>query len=494
MLVPVLSRSSALPENDQTGDGIPADGVMFEGSGVKCNESALTGEPDDLKKNFEKDPFFLSSCVVTDTGTSGDAKIICVGIGKESQWGKIKANLTTEAENTPLQDKLDDMVGLIGKGGAGAAVCTFIALFAMIWLKHDGRDIAHYVIEAFVIAVTIVVVAIPEGLPLAVTISLSYSSGQMLREGNLIRQLQACETMGNATNICTDKTGTLTENRMTIVEGFFAGKHIDQDTFAALEPSEVMKKDFALNAAVNGNVFLQDFDENQKAYDRPKIVGSATEGALVLLLRKWGINYDVVRSQHFDKTRDMQFPFNSTKKRSTMILCDYEGEVKLLCKGASEVILQDCTQYTDESGAAQAITDEKRKEILDLIESMAGRALRTLAIAHKGYSDASALPANYKGDPPDSSDLVLDAIVGIIDPLRDDVKDAVKTAQGAGVMVRMVTGDNIVTARAIAAQCGILTGAGESLTKERFDEIKGEPGKLDALLPNIAAIEGPVYR
>ena len=140
------------------------------------------------------------------------------------------------------------------------------------------------------------------------------------------------------------------------------------------------------------------------------------------------------------------------------------------------------------------MTEAKRKEFLDMIDQMAGRALRTLAIAHKDYKDLNAIPANYRTDPPDSTDLVLDAIVGIIDPLRSDVKDAVKTAQGAGVMVRMVTGDNIITARAIATQCGILTGSGETLTKESYETLKSDPAKLNALLPNVACIEGPVFR
>ncbi|GMI25110.1 hypothetical protein TeGR_g5451, partial [Tetraparma gracilis] len=480
------------------GDGIPADCIIFEGSGVMCNESALTGEPDDLKKDpAGKDPFMLSSTVVTDTGTSGDAKGLVVGIGKESQWGKIKANLTSEPENTPLQDKLEDMVNLIGKGGAGAALLTFVALLAMVWIqakdnKPSGGEIMNGVIDGFIIAVTIIVVAIPEGLPLAVTISLSYSSKQMLIEGNLIRQLQACETMGSATNICTDKTGTLTENRMTIVEGFFKGGHIDQAKF---ESHKQDMDDFSLNAAINGNVFLQDKDEEGKPLDRCKIIGSATEGALVLLLRKWGQDYAAMREKYFNNTRDCQFPFNSTKKRSTIILCDHDGKVKLLCKGASEVVLKDCTHWMDSSGAKQVLDDAKRVEFVAMIDQMADRALRTLAMAHKDYDNVGAMPGNYKEDPPDSSDLILDTIIGIIDPLRGDVKDAVATAQSSGVMVRMVTGDNIKTAVAIAKQCGILTGTDyESLTKERYESLQGDEAALNALLPKVGAIEGPCFR
>jgi len=474
---------------------------MFEGSGVKCNESALTGEPDDLRKDFLVDPFFLSSCEITDTGTSADAKLLCIGIGANSQWGKIKANLSGEVTNTPLQDKLDEMVELIGKGGFGSALATFIALVVMIWVKHDGEEVAHHVIEAFIIAVTIVVVAIPEGLPLAVTISLAYSTMKMLDDKNLIRQLQACETMGNATNICTDKTGTLTENRMTVVEAWFGGKHVDQDSFDKYAPDSTTKSNISLNAAINSTAFLQHKDEKGNLIvdgdnnPRPKVVGSATEGALILMLRSknWSTDYQAVRDLNFNGSRDMQFPFNSTKKRSTVIICDYENSVRLICKGASEVILADCTHFVDVDGEEKELTDDKRKEVMDLINQMAGRALRTLALAHRSWGNVNDLPSDYKINPPDSEKLVLDSVVGIIDPLRGDVKEAVRTAQGAGVMVRMVTGDNIITACAIATQCGILTGKGEMLSKERYESIKGTP-ELDEILPKCMAIEGPAFR
>ena len=214
----------------EAGDKIPGDLVFIQGENCKANESSLTGEPDDLTKNATKDPFFLSGCNLV----AGRCEALCIAVGPESRWGRIKARLATEPENTPLQDKLDRMAGLIGYFGGGMALLTFIALTILYLvdsegiLSRRGLSTAGYFINAFIIAVTIVVVAIPEGLPLAVTISLAYSTKKMLKDKNLIRVLAACETMGNATNICSDKTGTLTENRMTVVAGWFADKFYSQ--------------------------------------------------------------------------------------------------------------------------------------------------------------------------------------------------------------------------------------------------------------------------
>ena len=206
----------------QAGDSIPADCIIFDNSIVSSNESALTGEAEDLKKSRQKDCFLLSSCLLTEAEDKLYAMVF--GIGKNSQWGKIKANLVSEAVNTPLQDKLEDMAGLIGYIGMVAAMGTFTAMVASIWLRNGGADVLDGFVEAFIMGVTIVVVAIPEGLPLAVTISLAYSTKKMYEDQNFIRVLAACETMGNATNLCSDKTGTLTENRMTVVEGWVGNK------------------------------------------------------------------------------------------------------------------------------------------------------------------------------------------------------------------------------------------------------------------------------
>ena len=182
----------------KAGDGIPADALLYEGVGVKCNESALTGEPDDLLKSYEKgDPFLLSSCTVTDQGTSPEVLCIAIAVGPKSRWGKIRANLQEEPTETPLQEKLNEVVTLIGKIGTFFAVLTFVVLviYGLTDPKKTSKSIVNDFIDAFIIAVTVIVVAIPEGLPLAVTISLAYSTKKMYKDQNLIRVLAACETM-----------------------------------------------------------------------------------------------------------------------------------------------------------------------------------------------------------------------------------------------------------------------------------------------------------
>ncbi|CAN0230914.1 unnamed protein product, partial [Ectocarpus sp. 12 AP-2014] len=245
------------------GDGIPADGLLFAGEGVKSNESGLTGEPDDLTKRAEADCFLYSSCMLTEVGQSADCKMMVHSVGEQSQWGLIRATLVSEPQQTPLQEKLDNMAKLIGYVGVAFAVATFTALVVMIWAKHDGEEILDRVVEAFIIGVTIVVVAIPEGLPLAVTISLAYSTRKMYKDQNLIRVLAACETMGNATNICSDKTGTLTENQMTAVEGWFSDKIVrgaDIKQAQSLSPSSLDL--VSQNIAINRSCTVRFKDDN----------------------------------------------------------------------------------------------------------------------------------------------------------------------------------------------------------------------------------------
>jgi calcium-translocating P-type ATPase len=366
------------------------------------------------------------------------------------------------------------------------AVATFIALVVSIWARPGSTSVVNGIIDAFIISVTIVVVAIPEGLPLAVTISLAYSTKKMYQDQCFIRVLAACETMGNATNICSDKTGTLTENRMTVVEGWFANTVVNQDEFARLAIGENVRKLLVEHIATNRTAYLVRVDQEGHHLERPLIIGNKTEGALIMMIQSWGFPYEEVLESSFNPEKDRVFSFNSAKKRSTAIVHQKDGSVRLYCKGASEWILKDCTHHTDRNGAVVALTEEKRGQLEKHILSMAENALRTLCLAHKEFKSASQLPENWEETPPDSENLILDCIVGIIDPLREDVKEAVRIAQEAGVTVRMVTGDNIATACAIARQCGILTPTGLAAEGPTFRKMK--PKEVDAILPRLQVL------
>jgi len=469
----------------QAGDQIPADSVIMENNVVVLsNESTLTGEPDDVKKSKLGDCFLLSSCLITE---GEEVRAIAIGIGERSQWGKIKANLVTESVNTPLQDKLAEMTTFIGYCGMLAAFGTFAALIIRIWAGKDqapsSDDIAKGVIKAFLLSVTIVVVAIPEGLPLAVTISLAYSTKKMYADQCFIRVLAACETMGNATNICSDKTGTLTQNTMTVVEGWFGNAIFDQDAFVKADIPSVTKTLIGEHVCLNRTAYLITKNESGELLHKPLVIGNKTEGALVMMVQNWGFDYELVKSELFNATVDRVYAFNSGKKRSTAVIHRRDGSVTVFCKGASEWIIKDCTSYTDEKGVSQKMTSSKIEELNNHILKMADMALRTLVLAHRDFESASMLPPNWRDDPPDSANLCCDCIVGIIDPLREDVKEAVATAQRAGVVVRMVTGDNIATASAIARQCGILTTGGTAIEGPSFRKMT--PKEVDAILPNL---------
>lgn len=470
----------------QAGDRISADCVIVDSNVVKVNESSLTGEADDLKKSKDGDCFLISSCLISE---GEEVKALVIAVGLTSQWGKIKSHMSADQNksNTPLQDKLEEMTNLIGYGGFAAALLTFIV--ALIYAVTDDVDDTtrwKLILKAFILAVTIIVVAIPEGLPLAVTIALAYSTNKMYQDQNLIRELAACETMGNATTICSDKTGTLTENQMTVVEGIFADKIYNSDEFSAINTNNCpapFKEYIATQACINRLARLIHVDDDGNKLHRPKIVGNKTEGALIMMSRAWGVDDEEIRSSQFVESRDRLYAFNSTKKRSTAIVTRSDGTVRLYCKGATEWMIKDCTGYLDQSGNTQPLTSEKINSLNAHVLDMANKALRTLCLTHKDFGSIKELPADWQDNPPDDKDLVMDCIVGIIDPLRSDVKEAVATAQRAGVTVRMITGDNIATAKAIARQCGILTDGGEAIEGPTFRTMT--PKAVDVLLPKL---------
>lgn len=458
----------------EAGDSIPCDGVLVNYDGLEIDESALTGEPEDIDKDSENDPFLLSGC----TAIAGSGRFVAIAVGKQSQWGIIKSKLEKEQEETPLQEKLDDMAMKIGDVGMAAAGATFIAMmFIKIALDPEYlQDVSvfKHALDAFIIGVTIVVVAVPEGLPLAVTISLAFSTKKMLADQNLIRHLAACETMGNATNICSDKTGTLTENRMTVVRGIFGYKRDDDCTKPAAISSSALETILEGIACCSTARILPpapppetESSDELVVYDaRPQLIGSKTEAAMLLLAQSdWGNNdstADRREAANFGKTGGSRlFPFSSSRKRMTVLVNKDTSGWTLYHKGAAEIVIENCSYYMDADGIEKKMTVAKREFFKAGIQEFARDALRCVALAHRrnidGLSKDLSTISLAECENTLEKDMCMDALFGIADPLRSDVVDAIATCQHAGIFVRMVTGDNIETARAIAKQAGILT-------------------------------------
>jgi len=305
---------------------------------------------------------------------------------------------------------------------------------------------------------------VPEGLPLAVTISLAYSVQKMQKDKNLVRIMAACETMGGATNICSDKTGTLTENLMTVTEGYFQGQpysnrlptqaNLDKEYFTILAEAIAINSKAELGKVVGG---------------RTEVIGNKTEGAMLMLLKELGGDYKSIRES---ANIARSFPFSSAKKRmSTLVRTEVAG--RLYTKGASEIIVDICSQYIGDDMVVRPMDDAKKGEMLAHITSMASQGLRTIAIA---YRDVTNVEECVAADDAPEVELTCVGIVGIKDPLRKEVPGAVLTCQKAGIKVRMVTGDNVLTAKSIAKECGILT-TGSAVEGPDFRKLSPEAQK-----------------
>jgi len=301
-------------------------------------------------------------------------------------------------------------------------------------------------IRYFIIGVTILVVAVPEGLPLAVTIALAYSVSKMLLDNNLVRHLDACETMGNATTICSDKTGTLTTNRMTVVKSHISGKTFET---TPANPESDIKSDImdmlVTGISVNSSYTSKVVDGNQ--------VGNKTECALLGFVKALGRDYDSIRKINPESDFFKVYTFNSARKSMSTVLKSDSG-YRMFTKGASEIILGKCSKRMTDNGPVDFTEAQKNDMVEDVIEQFAKEGLRTIGIA---YKDLPADGNDWEDEDKMIADLTLIAIVGIEDPVRDEVPDAIRKCKKAGITVRMVTGDNINTARSIARKCGILS-------------------------------------
>ncbi|KAH9805647.1 calcium-transporting ATPase 8 plasma membrane-type [Citrus sinensis] len=460
------------------GDQVPADGVLISGHSLSIDESSMTGESKIVHKD-SKDPFLMSGCKVAD----GNGTMLVTSVGINTEWGLLMASISEDSgEETPLQVRLNGVATFIGIVGLTVALIVLVVLLARFFTGHTKNaygtiqfkagktkvsDAVDGAIKILTVAVTIVVVAVPEGLPLAVTLTLAYSMRKMMADKALVRRLSACETMGSATTICSDKTGTLTLNQMTVVEAYVGGRKMNPtDSNSQLSPmvTSLLVEGIAQNTT--GSVYLPPNG------GEAEVSGSPTEKAILQWGMKLGMNFEAVRSEcsvlHV-------FPFNSLKKRGGVAVQLPNSEVHIHWKGAAEIVLDSCTGYIDTDDRLVQMDEDKLLTFKKAIEDMASSSLRCVAIAYRTY-ERERIPDEEELSrwalPED--DLVLLAIVGIKDPCRPSVKDAIRLCRIAGVKVRMLTGDNIQTARAIALECGILTS------------------EADATEPNI--IEGKSFR
>ncbi|KAJ2164489.1 plasma membrane calcium, partial [Coemansia sp. RSA 353] len=469
----------------EPGDIIPVDGVYLDGHNMTCDESSATGESDAVKKGTTdegRDPFVLSGAKVLE----GVGSMVVVAVGTRSFYGKIMMAMRQgETAVTPLQRKLDILAEQIAKYGMSAAILLLITLTVKYLVncalapEFPPASIMFSQFVSIVIeAITVVVVAVPEGLPMAVTISLAYATTKMLQDGNLVRQLAACETMGGATVVCTDKTGTLTQNRMTVVRGVVAGREL-QSRAEARAFFETLPRE-------TRSLLLEGIAVNSTAFEGPDeqgnidFIGSKSECALLGFGKVCGLDYRCERADH--KTARV-YPFSSEKKTMTTIVpvTGREGLFHVHAKGASEIVLGSCTRMIGSDGTVTELDDKARAELQTHISKFAHRALRTFALAYKEI-DADELAACNDDEAP-LSNLVWIGVMGIQDPLRNGVRKAVEDCHGAGVIVRMITGDNIETARAIARDAGILTKGGQALSGPQWRKMT--PEQQHAVLPRL---------
>ncbi|CAL0319035.1 unnamed protein product [Lupinus luteus] len=460
------------------GDQVPADGLFVSGFSVLINESSLTGESEPVNVT-DLNPFLLSGTKVQD----GSCKMLVTTVGMRTQWGKLMATLSEGGDDeTPLQVKLNGVATIIGKIGLFFAVITFSVLVQGLFnrkLKEGSQwtwsgDDAMEIVEFFAIAVTIVVVAVPEGLPLAVTLSLAFAMKKMMNDKALVRNLAACETMGSATTICSDKTGTLTTNHMTVVKACICENIKEVD-------SSMVSHDFLSDLPDSGlgvlfeSIFNNTGGEVVKNKDgKIEILGSPTETALL----EFGLSLggDFLRERQKSKLVKVE-PFNSLKKRMGVVLQLPDGSFRAHCKGASEIILAACDKFLDSNGEVVSLDKDSINHLKDTIENFASEALRTLCLAYIDIGDEYSVES-----PIPTRGFTCIGIVGIKDPVRPGVRESVAICRSAGIVVRMVTGDNINTAKAIARECGILTD-GLAIEGPEFRE-KSEEELLD-IIPKI---------
>lgn len=507
----------------EAGDLIPVDGIFISGYDVKCDESSATGESDILRKTpadevykaianheplHKMDPFIVSGGKVSE----GVGTFMVTSVGVNSSYGKTMMSLQDEGQTTPLQSKLNVLAEYIAKLGLASGLLLFVVLFIkfLVQLKtapEGAKEKGQDFLQIFIVSVTVVVVAVPEGLPLAVTLALAFATTRMLRDNNLVRLLRACETMGNATTICSDKTGTLTENKMTVVSGSlgtssrFGDKATSADAELAPDASDVGPQEFVKTLAQPVFELLKDsIVANSTAFEGeidgvPAFIGSKTESALLGFAKDY-MGLGPVAEERANEEVVQLIPFDSARKCMAVTLKLANGKYRLLVKGAAEILLMRSSKIIRDPTSDvidTAMTEDDRTTINQIITTYADRSLRAIALLYRDYEQwpprgAAVLPEDSSKADFDSifKGLTFLGVFGIQDPLRAGVEDAVLACKKAGVFVRMVTGDNINTAKAIASECGIFTPGGIAMEGPVFRKLSER--QMDQVLPRLQVL------
>lgn len=453
----------------QTGEEVPADGTLQEAISLQINESTLTGEPIIDKTvdeaEFDTEATYPSNVVMRGTTVvDGHGIMIVDQVGDNTGYGKVyEGSQIDNNVQTPLQIQLAGLAKIISKAGYTIAGLTFFGLVIKLFINTPGlplMDMVGEILNIFMIAVTLIVVSVPEGLPMSVTLSLALSMNRMLKTNNLVRKMHACETMGATTVICTDKTGTLTQNQMQIYQTNFF--NLADQKLANDEVSRLIKE----GIAVNSTAFL-DLSE-----EKPKTMGNPTEAALLLWLNGNKEDYQSLREEA--KVIE-QLTFSTERKyMATLVKSPQLGRNVLYVKGAPEIVLQNCNRVAINGSYAsvESCKASIEKQLLDY----QNQAMRTLGFAYQLVEDEQ-VESFFENGRLKNADLTFLGFVAISDPVRSDVPDAVKSCLNAGIDVKIVTGDTPGTAKEIGRQVGIwnendterniITGPGfEALTDE----------------------------
>jgi len=466
----------------ETGDEIPADGTLREAISLRVNESDLTGEPSCSKTTdkaqFKPDATYPSNYVCRGSSVmEGHGIFVVEKVGDATEWGKVYHGAQIDNKvKTPLNEQLDRL-------GNGITIASYVIAGLIVGLRmlvyfvfgeglpFQWMDFVRYLLNTLMIAVTLIVVAVPEGLPMSVTLSLALSMKRMLETNNLVRKMHACETMGAATVICSDKTGTLTKNRMSLGSSRIFG--LEDECLDDSEAARLMVE----NVSLNSTAFL-DYSDQKKV----KVVGNPTEGALLLWL--FDNNVDFVRIRD-NATIVKQLPFTTKYKyMATVVKGTRPGEYVLYVKGAPEILMKRCATVkmrNEEAGIEWA-----RAEVESKLAEYQNQAMRTLGFAYKYIKEADVERVFAEGKL-QVEDLCFLGIVGIIDPVRDDVADSIQDCLNAGIDIKIVTGDTPGTAREIGRQVGLWTSDDDAerqmITGKQFnlmtdDELRERIGDL----------------